>query len=78
MAGGALPRTRVQVYAGQRRADVRLPRRHKGIDLSGIFISYRREDSSGYALRLFDSIASYFGRSQVFNDLDSIEAGTDF
>jgi outer membrane protein assembly factor BamB len=29
-------------------------------------------------LRLFDSIGSYFGKSQVFIDVDSIEAGTDF
>lgn len=46
--------------------------------MPGIFISYRREDSGGYAQRLFESISSYFGKRQVFMDIDSIEAGADF
>jgi hypothetical protein len=46
--------------------------------LPGIFISYRREDSGGYAQQLFESVSSYFGKSQVFMDIDSIEAGEDF
>jgi hypothetical protein len=44
--------------------------------LAGIFISYRREDAGGYAQRLFESLASHFGKSHIFMDIDSIEAGS--
>lgn len=44
---------------------------------ANIFISYRREDTSGYAGRLFDSLAKHFGK-QVFMDIDTIEPGVDF
>ena len=37
-----------------------------------IFISYRRDDSAGHAGRLFDRLADYFGREQVFIDIDTI------
>lgn len=50
----------------------------RAYELPGIFINYRREDSGGYAQRLFDLISSHFGKSQVFIDIDSIEAGADF
>jgi hypothetical protein len=43
-----------------------------------IFISYRREDSSGYAGRLFDHIKDHFGNDRVFMDISSIEPGVDF
>ena len=46
--------------------------------MPGVFISYRREDSSGYAGRLFDIISAHFGRSNTFMDLDTIEGGDDF
>lgn len=45
---------------------------------SKIFISYRREDSSGYAGRLHDALSSRFGPDRVFMDVDSIEYGVDF
>lgn len=45
---------------------------------SNIFISYRREDSSGYAGRLWDRLASHFGKEHVFMDIDAIQPGTDF
>jgi hypothetical protein len=44
----------------------------------GIFISYRREDSPGYAGRLRDRLNERFGSNTVFRDIDSIAPGIDF
>ncbi len=47
--------------------------------MAGIFISYRREDASGFAGRLFDSLRDHFGKERVFMDVaGSIEPGIDF
>ena len=46
--------------------------------MKGIFISYRREDSAGYAGRLYDRLAGYFGAERVFMDVEGIEPGVDF
>ena len=46
--------------------------------MPGVFISYRRSDSSGYAGRLFDILSSHFGRENTYMDLDTIEGGDDF
>jgi hypothetical protein len=43
-----------------------------------IFVSYRREDSSGTTGRLFDHLTRRFPRSRIFIDVDSIEPGEDF
>jgi hypothetical protein len=43
-----------------------------------IFISYRRDDASGHAGRLFSDLVRYFGKSHVFMDIDGIEPGDDF
>jgi len=43
-----------------------------------IFLSYRREDSSGHAGRLFDHLAARFGPKNIFMDIDTIEPGEDF
>jgi len=43
-----------------------------------IFISYRREQASGVAGRLYERLADQFGETQVFMDVASIEAGVDF
>ncbi len=43
-----------------------------------IFISYRREDSSGHVGRLYDRLAGRFGKSRVLRDIDSIPFGADF
>jgi hypothetical protein len=45
---------------------------------SGIFISYRREDASGEAGRLYDHLVARFGEHMVFRDIDTIDPGTDF
>lgn len=46
--------------------------------MPGIFISYRREDTSGHAGRLRAELARRYGRSRVFMDIDSIPSGTPF
>jgi len=43
-----------------------------------IFINYRRDDSSGVAGRLHDSLAPKFGRDKLFMDVDNIPVGRDF
>jgi hypothetical protein len=43
-----------------------------------IFISYRREDTSGYAGRVYDQVSSHFGRDHVFMDVADLEPGSDF
>ncbi len=43
-----------------------------------IFISYRREDSEGFARGLFQSLVGHFGKDRVFMDVDSIGLGMDF
>lgn len=49
-----------------------------GHALNGIFISYRRGDSAGYAVRLYDRLIAAFGAERVFMDVEGIELGTDF
>jgi hypothetical protein len=46
--------------------------------MASIFISYRREDSAGYAGRIFDALTARFGKDEVFMDVDDIKAGEDF
>jgi len=46
--------------------------------MPGVFISYRREDSSAWAGRLFDIMSARLGRENIFMDLDVIEGGDDF
>lgn len=43
-----------------------------------IFISYRRDDSSGYATSIYQSLAGRFGEDQVFMDVDGIVPGERF
>ncbi len=46
--------------------------------MSGVFISYRREDSAPYAGRLYDRLSARFGAERVFMDVDDIPPGADF
>ncbi len=46
--------------------------------MSGIFISYRRDDSRGFAGRLADALDAAFGADKVFRDIDDIRPGEDF
>ena len=43
-----------------------------------VFISYRRDDSSGYAGRIYDHMTTYFGEHHIFMDIDTIAPGQDF
>lgn len=44
----------------------------------GIFLSYRRQESSHFTGRLYDRLADCFGPARVFIDVDTIEPGADF
>ena len=46
--------------------------------LGGIFISYRRDDSGGYAGRIFDRLTTRLGHENVFYDVDAIPPGPRF
>ena len=46
--------------------------------MGGVFISYRREDSSGSARGIYDRLAKGLGRKNIFFDVDSIAPGVDF
>lgn len=46
--------------------------------MTRIFISYRREDSAGYAGRIADVLDVRYGAGNVFRDVDDIRPGEDF
>ena len=47
--------------------------------MPGIFICYRRDDSAGFAGRLYDRLEREFGKDHIFMDVDaSIKPGDDF
>jgi tetratricopeptide (TPR) repeat protein len=46
--------------------------------MARIFLSYRREDSGGWAGRLYDRLSQHFGDEHIFMDIDTIEPGLDF
>ena len=43
-----------------------------------VFLSYRRDDSAGFAGRLTDALEAAFGADSVFRDVDDIGPGEDF
>jgi hypothetical protein len=46
--------------------------------MNNIFISYRRDDASGQAGRLFDRLIERFGEEHVFMDVSDLRPGQDF
>lgn len=46
--------------------------------MNAIFLSYRRDDSAGFAGRLADALEAEFGPGSVFRDVDDIRPGEDF
>lgn len=46
--------------------------------MNRIFLSYRRDDSAGFAGRLADALEAEFGTGSVFRDVDDIQPGEDF
>jgi hypothetical protein len=60
---------------GRRRfSTTRQPRRRQ----LRVFLSYRREDASGHAGRLYDLLAARYGAERVFMDIDAIPLGSEF
>jgi hypothetical protein len=47
-------------------------------DERGIFISYRRDETTAYAGWLADTLDNHFGEQNVFRDIGSIAPGLDF
>ncbi len=43
-----------------------------------MFLSYRREDASGHAGRLYDLLAARYGAERVFMDIDAVPLGSEF
>jgi len=46
--------------------------------MAGVFISYRRTDSGGWAGRLTDHLTLRFGPNLVWQDVDDLETGKDY
>jgi hypothetical protein len=46
--------------------------------LSGIFISYRREDSEDSTRAIYESLVPKFGKERLFLDVEAIKPGSDF
>jgi hypothetical protein len=46
--------------------------------MTKLFISYRRDENTGYAGRIRERLVSLFGPGSVFMDLDDIGPGSDF
>jgi formylglycine-generating enzyme required for sulfatase activity len=46
--------------------------------MPNVFISYRREDASGYAQAVYGQLERFLRRDQIFMDVDTIPPGVDF
>lgn len=46
--------------------------------MAGVFLSYRRNDSGGWAGRLRDHIALRYGEDRVWQDVDDLTVGSDY
>ena len=46
--------------------------------MPSLFVSYRRDDSAGFAGRLTDALEQRLGIGSVFRDVDDIRPGADF
>ena len=46
--------------------------------MSKVFISYRRDDSAGYAHAIHSQLLQHLSKDQVFMDVDTVEPGVDF
>ncbi|MFM9882055.1 MAG: hypothetical protein ACKVQT_03435 [Burkholderiales bacterium] len=46
--------------------------------MSKVFVSYRRDDVTGFSHAIYDRFAENLGTDRVFNDVASIGAGDDF
>src|SRR5262249_61435830 len=46
--------------------------------MPGVFLSYRRDDSGGWAGRLRDHLALRYGEDRVWQDVDDLTVGSDY
>ena len=46
--------------------------------MAGIFISYRRSDSAGFAGRLYNDLLEHFGSGYIFRDIATLIPGEPF
>jgi TIR domain len=46
--------------------------------MSRVFISYRRDDSFGYAQTIYRELLKHYSKDRVFIDVDTVEPGVDF
>ena len=46
--------------------------------MAGVFLSYRRNDSGGWAGRLRDHLALRYGKDRVWQDVDDLTVGADY
>ena len=46
--------------------------------MSKVFISYRGNDSAGYAYVVYHGLLQHFSKDQLFMDVDTVEPGVDF
>src|SRR5262245_47128216 len=46
--------------------------------MSKVFISYRRDDSAGYAHAIYRELLQHFSKDRLFMDVDTVEPGVDF
>jgi formylglycine-generating enzyme required for sulfatase activity len=74
----SVPRTLNNEKPGYNGKDKPCSNFYRGNRMARMFISYRRDDTGGYSLLLFDRLARVFGRNQIFMDIDSLEPGRDF
>jgi photosystem II stability/assembly factor-like uncharacterized protein len=53
-------------------------KRSKPTPRRGIFISYRRADTSSASARIYERLAARYGKQHLFMDVDSLPGGVDF
>ena len=46
--------------------------------MPGVFLSYRRNDSGGWAGRLRDHLVLRYGEDRVWQDVDDLTIGSDY
>jgi hypothetical protein len=49
-----------------------------GITVPGVFLSYRRNDSAGWAGRIRDHLALRYGQDRVWQDVEDLTVGSDY
>jgi cellulose biosynthesis protein BcsQ len=69
---------RAEVLAAYGGQIVPLPTYVDAPSAGSIYISYRREDTSGFAGLLYDALSSRFGPERVFTDVATLSPGVDF